>query len=101
MKKVLMGILFLGLVSALSAADLSTADTAFLFGQEQVNVIAMSDTEMTQTEGQLLGLLGPVLSLVTGLVGSLPIVGPLVGSLLDTVFSLVGSLPLVGPLLGL
>lgn len=99
MKKVLMGILMLGVVSALSAADISASDAAFLFGQEQANVVAMSGTEMAETEGQLLGLLGPILGLVTGLVSGLPLVGPILGPLLDTAVSLVSSLPIVGPLL--
>jgi hypothetical protein len=99
MKKVLMGILMLGMVSALSAADISASDAAFLFGNEQVNAVAMSSTEMVQTEGQLLGLLGPILSLVTGLVSGLPLVGPILGPLLDTTVNLVANLPIVGPLL--
>jgi hypothetical protein len=91
MKKILMSIALAGAVSSLSAADLAANDAAFLFGEHDVNVVAMSSTEMVQTEGQLLEILNPVL----GLVGNLPIVGPV----LDPLLGSVESLPVVGPLL--
>lgn len=103
MKKVLLSVALAGAVSSLSAADLATNDAAFLFGHNDVNVVAMSDAEMVQTEGQLLEILNPVL----GLVGGLPIVGPildpLLGGLLGPVLGsaeggLLAGLP-VGPLL--
>jgi hypothetical protein len=92
MKKVLMGIALAGAVSSLGAAELAATDAAFLFGHNDVNVVAMSNMEMVQTEGQLLEILNPVL----GLVGNLPIVGPV----LDPIFGSVENLPVVGPLLG-
>lgn len=81
MKKVIMSVALAGAVSSLSAADLAANDAAFLFGQNDVNVVAMSSAEMIQTEGQLLGLLDPVLGLVGGLLGGLPI-GPILDSAL-------------------
>jgi hypothetical protein len=86
MKKVVMSVAVAGLVTSLSAADLGSKDAAYLFGQNDVNVVTMSSTEMVQTEGQVLGLLDPVVGLVNGLVGS--------------VLGLVGGLPIVGPIVG-
>jgi len=88
MKKVVAAIAVAGLVASASAADLGAKDAEFLFGQENVNVVAMSSTEMAQTEGQLLSVLG--------LVGSLPIVGPLLSGLLSSINldGLVAALPL-------
>jgi hypothetical protein len=100
-----MSIAAAGLVSHLAAADLGSKDAEFLFGQSDVNVVAMSSMEMVQTEGQVLEVLSPVL----GLVGNLPLVGPIVGDLtgnllggdlLSPVTGLVAGLPLVGPLVG-
>ncbi|MEJ2468971.1 MAG: hypothetical protein P8Y51_07930, partial [Campylobacterales bacterium] len=81
MKKVITGIALAGAVSSLSAADIAANDAAFLFGHDSVNVVAMSSAEMVQTEGQLLGILDPVLGLVGGLLGGLP-VGPILDSAL-------------------
>jgi len=102
MKKVVMSIALAGLVSSVSAADLGSKDAAFLFGNSNVNAVAMSSAEMVATEGQLLEILNPVLGVVTGL----PIVGPLLGSLasplLGSVNSLLGTANgLVGGVVGL
>lgn len=86
MKKVAVSVAVAGLLTSLSAADLGSRDAAYLFGQNDVNVVTMSTMEMAQTEGQVLGLLDPVLGLVNGLVGS--------------VLGLVGGLPIVGPIVG-
>jgi hypothetical protein len=114
MKKVVMSIAVAGMVSSLSAADLGANDAAYLFGQDNANVVTMSNMEMVQTEGQVLGLLDPVL----GLAGGLPVAGDLLGvtSMLDpvlgivtglvsgdvlgTALGLVGGLPVVGDVAG-
>lgn len=93
MKKVLLTVALAGAISSLNAADLAANDAAFLFGHNDVNVVAMNNTEMVQTEGQLLEILNPVL----GLVGGLPVAGPLVSGLLGPVVGLgdglLGDLP--------
>lgn len=93
MKKVLASVAMVGMVASASAANLGTNDAEFLFGQNDVNVMAMSSAEMVQTEGQLLEILGPVLDLVA----TLPIVGPLVSGLLTglPLDGLLASLPAV------
>jgi hypothetical protein len=100
--KVVMGIAAIGLVSHLSAADLAGRDLAFLFGQSDVNVVAMSSMEMVQTEGQLLDIIGPVfvsaIGPALGLVTSLPVAGPLAGDLMGDLF--LAALPIAGPLVG-
>ncbi len=102
MKKVVMSIALAGLVSSVSAADIASKDAAFLFGNSNVNAVAMNSAEMVATEGQLLEILNPVLGVVTGL----PLVGPLVGSLAGSLVGSVGSLlgtveGLVGGVVGL
>jgi hypothetical protein len=98
-KKVVMSIAAAGLVSHLAAADLGSKDAEFLFGQSDVNVVAMSSMEMVQTEGQVLEVLSPVLGLVGNLVGDLT--GNLLGGdLLGSVTGIVGTLPVVGALTG-
>jgi hypothetical protein len=95
MKKVLTGIALAGAVSSLSAAEIVSNDAAFLFGQQDVNVVAMSGAEMAQTEGQLLEILNPVI----GIAGNLPVVGPVLDPVLGTVTNTVNNLPIVGSLL--
>lgn len=109
MKKVVMSIAAAGIVTSLSAADLGANDAAYLFGQDNVNVVTMSGMEMAQTEGQVLGLLDPVLGLLGGdllggvlggdLLGGV-LGGDLLGGVLDPVLGLVSGLPIVGPILG-
>jgi hypothetical protein len=113
MKKVVMSIAVAGLVSGLSAADLGNSDAAYLFGQNDVNVVTMDSYEMIQTEGQVLGLLDPVLGLVGGatggdLLGAGGLLDPVLGltsgllsgDVLGSVLGLVGGLPIVGPIVG-
>jgi hypothetical protein len=97
MNKVAMSIAAAGLVTSLSAADLGNQEAAYLFGQSDVNVVTMSSMEMAQTEGQVLGLLDPILGLLGGATG-----GNLLdlGGLLDPVLGLVSGLPVVGGLVG-
>ena len=113
MKKVMMSMAVAGLVASVSAADLSVNDASYLFGQDSANVVTMSNVEMVQTEGQVLGLLDPVLGLVGGATGGdLLGVGGLLdpvlsltssllgGEVLGSVLGLVGGLPIVGPIVG-
>ena len=61
----LAGALFLSPLAM--ASDLGSADSNFLFGKDQVAATAISDQEMTQTEGQLLGINpGALLGLAIG-----------------------------------
>jgi len=112
MKKVMMSLAVAGMVANLGAAELGSNDAEFLFGQSDVNVVAMSNMEMMQTEGQVLGLLDPVLGLVGGLTGGSLLGGSLLspvldltsgllsGNVLSPVLSLVEGLPIAGDLLG-
>jgi hypothetical protein len=112
MKKVVMSVAVAGLLTSLSAADLGNKDAAYLFGQNDANVVTMSSMEMAQTEGQVLGLLDPVLGLLGGdLLGGDLLGGDLLGGLLggnlldlggvlDPVLGLVAGLPIVGPIVG-
>jgi len=97
MKKMLMGVVAAaGLTSVVSAAELAATDAQFMFGAGNVDAIAMTGAEMAGTQGQLLGigLLDPILALVTGL----PLVGPLLGGILNTVDGLLTGL--LGGVLG-
>jgi len=77
MKKVLAGVAIAGMIVGASASEIGVNDAQFMFGHNDVNVVAMSGMEMAQTEGQLLELL--------------PIVGPLLGSLVSALPVLVAS----------
>ncbi|WP_345989208.1 hypothetical protein WCX18_02280 [Sulfurimonas sp. HSL1-2] len=104
MKKMMMGVAAAaGITSVASAAELAATDAQFMFGASNVDAVAMTGAEMVGTQGQLLGL--TILDPVLNIVGSLPLVGPIVSGLLDTVDGLLsgllgGGLPLVGGLLG-
>ena len=89
MKKMLATVAMVGMVASVNAADLGAKDAEFMFGQNTVNAVAMSSAEMMQTEGQLLEILG--------LVGSLPIVGPILESVLAglDLGALVAAVPAV------
>lgn len=85
----------LSLSSVAMAGDLGSADSSFLFGQEQVAATTMTDVEMQATQGQISlnallanvlgllnnlglgGLLGPVLGVATGLLPGLNLDGVL------------------------
>ncbi len=102
MKKIVISLVAAGMVSALSAADLGSADAAFLFGNDSVDAVAMSGEEMVQTEGQLLAILTPVLGVVTGLpiLGTLltPVVGaasPLLSAVDGLLVGILGLVPAV------
>ncbi len=97
MKKMLMGVAAVaGISSIASAAELAATDAQFMFGASNVDAIAMTGAEMAGTQGQLLGigLLDPIVALLSGL----PLVGGIVGGLLTTVDSLLSGL--LGGLLG-
>jgi hypothetical protein len=95
MKKVVISIAAAGLVCSANAADLVNKDAQFLFGQEEANVAVMADVEMTQTDGQVLEILGAV----TAPAKALPVVGTVV-SMLPTDMLSLDALPVAGLLSG-
>jgi len=127
MKKVAVSLAVAGLVSSLSASNLNVQDQEFLFADSSVNAIALNSVEMVQTQGQVLEVLAPVLSLIplpldglladpfglgialvndltnpavlVGMLQMLPVLGM---NMITTALSgdIFGALPIVGPLLG-
>jgi hypothetical protein len=75
------------------ASDLSSSDSGFLFGKDQVAATTISSQEMQQTQGQLFSL-GSILQPVMNTVAGLPVVGPTASSLLNTVLGSLNGLGL-------
>ncbi|MGQ0794185.1 MAG: hypothetical protein ACT4NX_08920 [Deltaproteobacteria bacterium] len=84
MRKVFLALVMaVALSSVAMASDLGSADSSFLFGQDQVAASTMTDIEMQATQGQLISLnavVGQVLNIL-GALGLTPILAPVLGLL--------------------